>query len=227
MLKATQDVRDRSLVERWQGSQDERAFGLLLADYRKLIIQEARRVKWTGSEYADRVAAGHEGFLTAVRAMDVQAEGTTFHAFCRACIRRRIIDDWRQQRIGSVEHMEEMLARGTERDDDEAEPAAPESDDPEDDVVEPASKYEMVDPSPSPEQVAIARVDARALAEALDVLSDKQRRVIKALYFDGLSERDAAEYVGVTTRGVRWITQQALGILRASLPGEKGLDSPA
>ncbi|WP_427366103.1 RNA polymerase sigma factor [Candidatus Caldatribacterium saccharofermentans] len=57
----------------------------------------------------------------------------------------------------------------------------------------------------------------RRIALPLEVLSPKQRRVVELLFFEGLSEKEAAERLGISRRSVRIHKRRALKKLRETL----------
>lgn len=202
MLQVTEDSRHllevEGLIDRWQRHRDERAFNRLLAMHRNIIVEEARWYRWSGTDYADAVAAGHEGFLAAVNKAKVGRGEARFATYCRPFIRNVIIDYRRLRDVGDP-----TKARH------EADGEAPLS-------VEDLANY-IADPTPSPERVAIARCDARALLGAMKILSPKQRRVVEALHFEDLTANEVAEEMGLTAPYVRLLAQQACGILRYAI----------
>ena len=84
--------------------------------------------------------------------------------------------------------------------------------------------YHRENPSPSvpPENFrwAFARQRARRVREALALLPDAQREVIEVCYYDGFSQREAAEALEIPLGTVKTRTLLAMQKLRTSLAGE-------
>jgi len=74
-------------------------------------------------------------------------------------------------------------------------------------------------PSDPPPEVSAARADLRGrLAKALASIDPKQRQVIEIAYFEGLSQSEIAERIGVPLGTVKYWTRQGLERLRALVP---------
>ena len=52
--------------------------------------------------------------------------------------------------------------------------------------------------APSPEDIVIAQLEAEELYACLDLLAPDERALIDALFFDGLTERECAETLGIS-----------------------------
>jgi RNA polymerase sigma-70 factor (ECF subfamily) len=84
-----------------------------------------------------------------------------------------------------------------------------------------------------PEAVAVIRDDLKAVAAALEDLTEDQREVIALRFFAGLSAREAAEAMGRQEGTIRGLQFRAIGALRRSLGielsggPEEPLDRPA
>lgn len=79
-----------------------------------------------------------------------------------------------------------------------------------------------------PEVMAVLRDDLRAVAIALQELTEDQREVIALRFFAGLSAREAAEAMGRQEGTIRGLQFRAIGALRRSLGIELsgGADGP-
>lgn len=196
MLLVTEEARKRALIERWQTSRDQRAFNQLEAMHRHIIDGEARRFD---RDYDVYFAAGLEGFMQAVN--EATPDTASFAGHCRTFIRRRIIDEWR-----SSEAAERGIGLYLDK--------PPETNPMLDDIqsLPTTLRAELIDQSPSPEWVAIDRLDVGA---SLELLSPKQRRVIEAIYFEDLTQFEAAQAIGIDQRHVQRLLKQALSIMRA------------
>lgn len=73
---------------------------------------------------------------------------------------------------------------------------------------------EPVDPPPSPEENAMQTELRDRLRTALDALDANQRRVLEIAYFEGLSQSEIAQRLGIPLGTVKYWTRQ--GLLRLS-----------
>ena len=72
---------------------------------------------------------------------------------------------------------------------------------------------DIIDPSPGPEAMFIEQERARQLHRALDKLSTRDKQIMLALY-DGASEPEIAEEMGVTLSCLKGIRRRSLRKLR-------------
>jgi len=66
----------------------------------------------------------------------------------------------------------------------------------------------------SPEDSVINRLDAEALHRGLDLLNADERALIDALFFDGLTEQEYADLIGVTQKTVNNRKHRILGKMK-------------
>nr|HID13597.1 sigma-70 family RNA polymerase sigma factor [Anaerolineae bacterium] len=71
-----------------------------------------------------------------------------------------------------------------------------------------------LDALPGVETQAAARLAAEALRGALEVLPPREQKVLKLRFFEGLSQQEAGERLGVSRQRVDQIEKQALRRLR-------------
>jgi RNA polymerase sigma-70 factor (ECF subfamily) len=85
-----------------------------------------------------------------------------------------------------------------------------------------AHVFEREDPEPGPERLALrndVRNDVRAVvADAMTVLTDKQRQVVFLRYFNGLSTGETAEAMGVDASVVKSLLYRAQQSMARVLP---------
>jgi RNA polymerase sigma-70 factor, ECF subfamily len=79
---------------------------------------------------------------------------------------------------------------------------------------------EMPDPAASPEVLALAAADSKALREAIARLPADQRRAIE-LRIAGMSGREVAAELGRSVDAVKMLQQRAIDRLRADLGGNR------
>lgn len=72
----------------------------------------------------------------------------------------------------------------------------------------------MADPKPTPEERYIKEEENKLLQEALSILSEEKRALIKALYYDEKSERDVAEETGIARTTLNYQRKKALKEMR-------------
>jgi RNA polymerase sigma-70 factor (ECF subfamily) len=77
------------------------------------------------------------------------------------------------------------------------------------------------DPDPDPEEAACRREDARALAGALGMLPEHQRRVLVLAYFSGLSQSQIARSLELPAGTVKKRVGLAMRKLRAALEARR------
>jgi RNA polymerase sigma-70 factor (ECF subfamily) len=85
--------------------------------------------------------------------------------------------------------------------------------DPDDSAPEAA----VMDPGPTPEDVAVASEEHRRVAESISELSARQREILQLRMQAGLSYREIAEVTGLTTTNVGFHLHQAVASLRKQL----------
>jgi RNA polymerase sigma-70 factor (ECF subfamily) len=78
---------------------------------------------------------------------------------------------------------------------------------------------EVRDRASGPEEIAIARSDARAVAEALDELSPEHREVLELTFTNGYSQAEIAQIVGCPVNTVKTRVFYAKANLRKILDG--------
>jgi len=83
-------------------------------------------------------------------------------------------------------------------------------------------KGTLADPDPGPEQELIDRELHANLREAVDLLPDRHRLVIRGYFFDGRTSEELAQELGVTVSRVSQLRTQAFGMLRDALAAEYG-----
>jgi RNA polymerase sigma-70 factor (ECF subfamily) len=79
----------------------------------------------------------------------------------------------------------------------------------------------IVDPSPPPEQKAVARAEQRQVQEALAELTPDQRQVVVLKYLEGWSNQDIAVTMDKTVGAVKALQNRALSGLKRQLLREE------
>ena len=74
---------------------------------------------------------------------------------------------------------------------------------------------EIADPAPGPLQVAESRIDLTSLMEILDRLPERRRRIVMMVRWEGMTQREAAEALGVSLRTVETDLRRANDYLNA------------
>ncbi|RME63681.1 MAG: RNA polymerase sigma factor [Alphaproteobacteria bacterium] len=74
-----------------------------------------------------------------------------------------------------------------------------------------------VDQGPRPDQAAAGRSDAAAVRAALDALPPRQRAALVLVYYEGLSNREAAKVLDVGVKGLESLLVRARQRLRETL----------
>jgi len=75
----------------------------------------------------------------------------------------------------------------------------------------------VLDPGPTPDDVAVAGEEHRLVAESIGGLTPRQREIIQLRMQAGLSYREIAEVTGLTTTNVGFHLHQAVASLRKQL----------
>ena len=79
----------------------------------------------------------------------------------------------------------------------------------------------VADPAPTPDDVAVQDDVRTRVRAAVDALNADQRRLIDLLYFDGLSQREAATHLGIPLGTVKSRVRLAFAHLRHALRSEE------
>lgn len=66
-----------------------------------------------------------------------------------------------------------------------------------------SDRYEIADDSPSPEEIASDNEQAAILRQCLPPVAPADREVIQAMYFEGMSGREAAVHLGISYQDVK------------------------
>lgn len=77
------------------------------------------------------------------------------------------------------------------------------------------AEVDLVDAAPSPEEVVIARTDARRVAEVIASLPPRQRTALLHVELDGLSPTEAATRMGCSVGAIELLLVRARRTLRA------------
>lgn len=80
---------------------------------------------------------------------------------------------------------------------------------------------EMVDPAPGPEQSAGARGELNALLGLLDRMPERRRAVALLVHSEGVTQREAAEQLGVSLRTVEYELKRVHEQLNAYMAAER------
>jgi RNA polymerase sigma factor (sigma-70 family) len=80
---------------------------------------------------------------------------------------------------------------------------------------------EMVDTAPGPEHTAEARSDLDALMRVLDRMPERRRAIVLLVHSEGVTQREAAERLGVSLRTVEYEFKRAHEYLNTYLAGGK------
>jgi len=219
----------------------------LLLHYLGLVKYIVRRMmpKYSSfNEYDDLLNCGMLGLIDAVDKFDLQ-HGVQFETYASTRIRGEIIDymrsqDWApssmRKKLNAISSAYEQLEsrNGRHPTDDEL---AREVDMPvasvqklmatnhmfnlvsfEDTLRTGFSATEIAAPEDeTPENVLLRNETSKLLAEAIEMLPEKERLVITLYYYEDLLLRDIAELLGVTESRVSQIHSKALTKLRAKM----------
>ena len=79
----------------------------------------------------------------------------------------------------------------------------------------------MADPNPTPEELYIKEEENKLLQEALSILSEETRALIKALYYEEKSERDIAAETGIARTTLNYQRKKALKEMREYMQKHK------
>lgn len=79
----------------------------------------------------------------------------------------------------------------------------------------------MADPNPTPEELYIKEEENKLLQEALSILSEEKRALIKALYYEEKSERDIAAETGIARTTLNYQRKKALKEMREYMQKHK------
>lgn len=79
------------------------------------------------------------------------------------------------------------------------------------------------DPAPRPDQAAAQASDARLVQAALDALPPRQRAAVMLVYYEGMSNREAAAVMALGVKGLESLLTRARAGLRAAL-GDSAMD---
>jgi RNA polymerase sigma factor (sigma-70 family) len=77
--------------------------------------------------------------------------------------------------------------------------------------------YEIIDENPGPDRIVEGRLTFEAVRGALDQLTPRQRDILIAARFEGLTQSDIAQRLGISSRLVRLELQRALEDCQAIL----------
>ena len=81
----------------------------------------------------------------------------------------------------------------------------------------PDGPFALVDPSPTPEEAALASDVVPACEKFLSSLSDRQREVVQLIYWDGMSQAECARHLGISRVAVYQRLSKALELGREHL----------
>ena len=73
---------------------------------------------------------------------------------------------------------------------------------------------EFIDNSRNPERIFAEHVQIETLYSAMNMLSDLDKQLLQALFFDGLTEREYAELQGVSQPTIHWKKVRILKFLK-------------
>jgi len=248
MLDADEEI---ELIHRTRRG-DQRALGRLLDSHLRLVLAVARRYAGNGISTEDLVSEGNLGLVEAAHRFDAE-RGTRFGTYAawwvRAHIRRYALANRRIVATPSTRNARKVLSRlrATQRElaqaagrSAERSTVAEELGVTEEDIAmveaalsgrdvpigfgeDGAPSFDVVDASPSPEQLA-AEDETRelhrdAVAEALDELSEREREIVRRRFFEdeGTTLAVLGEVFGLSRERVRQIEKRAQRKLRSAL----------
>ena len=191
----------RELLRRYHRHGDLGARDRLIRQYLPLVRRLARQHAGRGEQLEDLVQVGSIGLIKAIDRFQIE-RGVDLASFAIPTIKGEIKQHLRDRAwpIRVPRRLQELdpglRARTTELVDGQGGEFEGES------LVEPG--YELGE----------ARV---SLASSFRVLDDRERRLLRLAFFDGLSQWQIAREVGISQIHVSRLTRRALGKLRAEL----------
>jgi RNA polymerase sigma-B factor len=191
----------RDLLRRYHRHGDLGARDRLIRQYLPLVRRLARQHAGRGEQLEDLVQVGSIGLIKAIDRFQIE-RGVDLASFAIPTIKGEIKQHLRDRAwpIRVPRRLQELdpglRARTTELVDGQGGEFEGES------LVEPG--YELGE----------ARV---SLASSFRVLDDRERRLLRLAFFDGLSQWQIAREVGISQIHVSRLTRRALGKLRAEL----------
>src|ERR671918_924091 len=230
-MAASEEKTDRELLRRYHQGGDVEARERLIEQYLPLVRSLARRYSYRGEQLEDLVQVGCIGLIKAIDRFDIErgVELTTYATpNIIGEIKRHFRDKgWAVRVPRGLQELNVQLSKIVEEQTVQLgrSPTIPEL--AKAAGVEEEGELDPLESLGTEEHQYSVSEDRAVLAPGFQALDERERRILHLRFFDGLTQSQIAQQVGISQMHVSRLIRRALEKIRDEIASDEDLETPA